>query len=607
MRWTSFIAARALVIAVCAPCLAACATGPGPVEPCPSTTVAASAGTDASESTKAPIDISVVERVGDKWEVTYRFAKPVMGIGFERGQHRFRYEHWNIAADDGATPVEWTEVEGREAIVASAPMHALTIRLVTDTSEKPSDYLVHAAFADGSRLFYTGHFAARPLVCKGTAPCEAKQVALADTLAPGDIEWHFATEAGRGIQILDRREPAKLDWSPTSGEHGDGTYVYFGNIESIQTPFGQMVVDPGLPKWMRESANTNIPKLLAWFAEATQTELTFKPVLFVSAPPDEEPGRYSKGGSLPGLIQLAAWGRGWKAETPETREAWVRFVAHELFHLWNGEMFDRRDNRADAWMSEGSSDYFSFAAARALGVIDDERQHRLLVQAANQCLLSVGSTPLAQARGRGNPEYSCGAMLWAFVDGIAREKKLDAGDVIGGVFARAASSDRRYGTSDVISELRRIGGEAKSIDTIERIVNQGLVSAADEVVRAQLAKAGIASERVAPSQASLDGARFSSLVGRELAVCDCDGRISFTGSDRGLDFDDVPECTLLKGVRVTALGKYALPADGANAFDALVTRDDKVPLELKVEGRRDPLRLSCRSAYRRLPFTKLLK
>lgn len=554
----------------------------------------------------APISISVRERVGDRWEVTYRFLEPVRGIAFERGQNRFRGSKWIASADGGETNVTWSEVDGREAIVvaASGLMKELKISLVTDTEAKVSDYLVNAAYSDGSRLFYTGHFAARPVRCP-TSACDGTQLTLADSLKAADIEWRFETEQGRDIQVLDRRATSSFEWRPMSGEPGQGTYVYFGNLMPRETSFGNVIMDPALPKWMRETADDFMPKLLAWFAKDTSTKLTFKPFIVVTAPAVDEPGRHSKGGTLPGLVQLAVWGEDWKKESPEVREAWLKFLAHELFHLWNGEMFQRRPGRGEAWLTEGSSDYFALRALRALGIIDDAKVGKFVVDAVNHCLVALGPLPLAKAWGWGTPEYTCGAVAWALADSIARSNDQTVGDVFGRVFASA--KDRNYGTDDVLAELRKLGKADAPVALIGQIVRTGLTERAEARFAAELGNSGIAVQTIAPSAARLDDFRFASLVGRELARCDCDRRISFNLTERALAFDDVPQCSSLRGIRVVGLGKLVLPKDAALAYDALVARDDTVPIELRVEGKKEPLRLRCRDDYRRLPFKKLLK
>lgn len=596
------ILALALVLGSCS----SGTTGPD----CPSGGPALSATPAPSVEPKqtAPISITVRERVGDRWEVSYRFAEPVRGVLLERAS-RFRASKWSVTADGGETAVRWSELDGHEAIITTgaSPMRELRVQLTTDTGEKTADYLVHASFSDGSRLFYTGHFAARALRCKSAEPCPELALDRGGELLANDIAWRFETEEGRDVQVLDRRATAQLDWSPAALPPGRGTYVYFGTIKAQQTSFGSVIIDPGLPKWMAESATTLIPRMLELYERETGVKLTVRPLLLIGAPSTEGSGRSSKGGGLPGLVQLSAWGEGWNNEK-DSREPWLQFLAHELFHIWNGDLFQRRGGPGDAWLTEGSSDYFAWRALRALGVIDERRMSELVVRAANHCLVTLGPSALLTARMQGaRPEYTCGALSWALLDGIAKSKQQTAGTLLGRVFAKAREGDGKYDTEDVLDEARALGSGTSGLALLETLFDKGLSDGGDVALTAELGKIGIATRRVAPSKVPLDNLRHATLLGRELSRCDCEGRVAITTTEAGLWFHDVPECPTLKDVRVVGYGANALPKDAGIAFDALVVRKDARTVELRVEGKAAALKVKCRQGYTPLPFTTLLE
>jgi hypothetical protein len=594
MRWLVFIACRLLL-----GCGARAEPQPVPTAPAPSTASAVVA------PAVRPIEITLREEHGDRWLVTYRFEKPVRGIAFERLRNKFRAAKWTIAVDNPDSHAAWGLVADREAVVARAPFSELKITFDTDTEEKVADYLLNARFSEGSRLLYTGHFAARVLACPGEAPCEPSALTMAPSILATDFAWHFETAKDRNIQLLSERKLGKLDWSPTEGQPSGGTYACFGNIEPVETPYGTMILDPGLPKWMLDSGERAIPKLLAWFEAETKTKLTFRPLMLVSAPKVESSGRSAKGGVLGRVVQLAVWGDGWQTENDDARQGWLKFFAHELFHFWNGGMFDTRDGAPESWLSEGSSDYFSYRALRALDVLDDRIVRDKLAEDANHCMLSLRD-PLVGKPSDARPEYSCGAVAWAVADGVARAHGQTAATVLGGVFAKSA--DKRYGTDDVVAAFRALEPKSPALDFVEQLLRKGLPDTnADAAFEEALTRAGVDVVRVAPSKAKTKSARLLMSFGAQLARCDCGRRVAVTSKEDALFFHDVPECAALRAVRVVGYEKHAIPKDAALAFDALMGRKDakRITVMTEAEGKQKPLTLTCRDGYT-LPFAKLL-
>jgi hypothetical protein len=614
MRWLALLLSLLL-----SACTASPVREPAPPTPAPPIPPPA-----ASPAPARPVEITLREESNDRWVAIYRFREPVRGFAFERSANKFRAKNWTIAADKVAPndQATWAVVADHEAIVAAAPFRELVLTFETDSEEKVADYLLHARFSEGSRLLYTGHFAGRALTCPGQAGCAAGDLVLApSSLAAADLAWRFETAADRNIQLLSERRAGKfggarsaggepsppntLDWTPTDGDPSLGTYAYFGNIAPRETPYGTMILDPGLPKWMLDSAESSIPKMLAWFEAETKTKLSFSPLLLVSAPDVASRGRSSKGGVLGRVAQIAIWGEGWQLESETARRAWLKFFAHELFHFWNGGMFlARAENQA--WLHEGSSEYFAYRVLRALDVFDDRAVAEKLAEDANHCLLSLRG-PLIRDLSKARPEYSCGAVAWAIADGVARAHDQTAAAMLGGVFSK--STDGRYDSADVVAALRVLEPQSSTVDTLERLLFEGLPKTdADLVLEEALRRAGVDVVRVSPVKAKAKDLSLTMTLGAELARCDCGSRVSVTGKDDGLFFHDVPECSKLKDVRVVAYEKHGIPKDSGLALEALLKRKDgkRITVTTEADGKRVPITLSCGAKYEPLGLTQLL-
>ena len=165
-----------------------------------------------------------------------------------------------------------------------------------------------------------------------------------------------------------------------------------------------------------------------------------------------------KGGTLPELVQLAAAGEAWADDTVENRIRWFRFLAHEAFHLWNGQLFQLRGPHWHEWLTEGSADYYADRALLELQIIDAVEYELRRKEAANSCLISLeGHALLDQPRARSYRSfYVCGQTLLQLLD--VELKAVDASMSVDELFVRlfetsARELDSRYNTTHFLSEL----------------------------------------------------------------------------------------------------------------------------------------------------------
>ncbi|NUO48165.1 MAG: hypothetical protein HOV80_04830 [Polyangiaceae bacterium] len=534
----------------------------------------------------------------DRWHVKYTFAEPVRGMVFSRNTNKFRASSWR--ATSGGKDVAWKEILGREALVIDDPKGAKTIEVsfATDAKTKPSDYELNVAFTEGSRMLFTGHLAGVPMGCSGEPDCDIHDLELDLALKGYDPtaepRWTFRTNPKRGVLTLDSNGSGELTWRPTGAIASQGTYVYFGGLAPIETTYGRVVLDPGLPTWMRRSAEETIPKLLTWYASETRTAPDHKPLLFLSFGGSDRRGRNFGGGGLPGVAQVDAEGSGWLTETSEARAEWLRFLGHELFHIWNGDLFHRKDS-SDAWISEGAADYFAARALVALSESNSKIFADSLVKAANRCLVTLPhGVPLRPQDG--TPEYPCGMTFFSWIDHVDPKKAGSASAVLADVFARArAAGSSQYSTAEVLEAAARAGVDKTSIEAIKGAVESGLPADADIFFADRLGAIGIKVDRVAVTETEVDRREMLSAIGVHMARCDCEKRIAFNyDEDPGfIDFNDVPQCNVLRGVRVVEVEGKPLTAV-MTALQALMNRKNLTEVRFRREDAKQPETLRCR-------------
>jgi hypothetical protein len=402
----------------------------------------------AASTPRAAIDIQELQAT-DSWRVSYRFSRPLNAITFSRERGPLRGA-WKVVEPAGTS---WKSAGDREWLLLPAPADRLVIEFPTNSADREKDYNLNIAFTDGSRLLYTGHF-------------------LIDEA--DESPWTFRTSASRDVRLLDEHGRGSLTWPG-----GDETYVYFGAVKPVVTERMTLMVDPGLPQWIETQMRELAPKQLDYFAKHLGTELSFKPVVFLSYVDDKSPGLSFKGGTLTGLVQIAVTGVGWAEQNADAAEKWYSRLAHEVFHLYNGQHFEH--GREAEWLSEASADAAALRAMRDNGVIDAAREKQLIVEAANECIVRLEGKAITKAASR--TYYACG-MLTQFL----------AGDDIFAVYRKTFRPN--YTTADFLAS-------AKNADRIEQFAMRGPAGPTDEYVAAILNDSGVPVARVEPEEAKL--------------------------------------------------------------------------------------------------------
>lgn len=532
----------------------------------------------------SPRVVVVESRASDSWRVAWEFDRELVGLSFHRGREPFRAETWRIVEPAGA---RWGEVDGRDAILAAAAgTRRVVVELASDFRLRKKDYHINVAFTDGSRLLYTGHFAASPL--EHCESCE-KGYSVMDE-AVGDVAWRFETDAGRTIRLLDQAGRGRLDWTPRPGrEREDGTYVYFGAIEPVPAPSMTLLVDPGMPRWLVEGIRAEFPKMFDFHARLTGTQLDFVPLVLLSYDAGGGQGLTFAGGTLDGLAQIAAVGKAWETKTPEAERLWFRHLAHEAFHFWDGQMF-RADDESE-WLSEAAAEYASFLALRDRGLVDDAQLDRALVEECNDCLVLAKGMSIAEAPARGNFDivYSCGLVTQYLADRAMSSGGKGPG--IGALYRELFDprGDRRYGATDFLG-LVGLQGDRFTTAAVAAIVNDGVARDFDLFLVEALRNVGVSVTLGGAGEAALTQTIARDEVRALIRACAC-----ASGNDELCRAPDTAVCVDGLSVRFT-------PERGADSLAAAVERGGVVSL---ATGRSaTPRELRCPAIDR--PYRRLL-
>lgn len=574
----------------------------------------------APDSGADPLDlvVEVHEAADDRWQVRYRSSEPISGLRFVRSRARPRARAF-VLADDDCRYHEKVRAEGPpgqsvEVILCDTPREVIELGFRSDFRETRSDYRLNIAFSEGSRLLFTGALTALPIVCP-PGRCDMDAARLFE--GPMRVGWRFSTTPPRKVRVMADTAPGELWWRPTPDRLGEGTYAYFGDIEAVDVGPTTMLLDPGAPEWLADDARRWLGDIIAHYAHDLRAELPTRPLVMLSFHDANMRGRNLKGGTLGPVMQLAAEGYGWRHD--HDRGDWFRFLAHEAFHLFNGDAFRRRLGQDDVWLSEGSSELFAQRAAVALGVMPEAEAQRTLVEAANECLLRLGGSAVRTSHDAEVP-YRCGMVVHHLVDRAVHQAtggKRSLADVFAAMFARSADGDRTYSTFDYLEAVEQLLGDPGATAAIERWLHGPL----DEPVarmQEQLSAAGTPVEIAPLEQATMRAVRSSSFAGfagmamRLIGDCDCeDANMSVTARRTYAEFHPSARChTLRGGLQVSHVNGHPLFTHATEAYASSLMRaraGEPILLTTTDEGT-TVVELPCRNAEaaRRAP-TRLLR
>lgn len=444
----------------------------------------------ADERSAVPsLAIAVIENPeSDSWSVTYRFAEPVTGLIFQRKRTPSRRKRWKLLGPE----LSWGSEDDWDVIlVDNPPVRELALEFASDFRPLVKQYELNLSYTDSSRLLYTGQLSVRPLGAE----------------KPPDHRWQFRTVEGRNVVVLDRYGEGALEWLEPADSTSNGTYAYFGPQRPEPRKRMSYLIDPGLPPWMRTQVETLLPRLFDRYAEITGVELDFRPLVLLSYRQSDASGLTFLGGTLDGLVQIAAEGRAWERETPDAAFLWLERTAHEIFHFWTGEMFVAALQGDEEWLTEGAADHFALAMAVELGLLDNETRWHRLVERANDCLVGLAGRPLLGSTQRNDFRrlYTCGSTLWLWASAAAQSasETADRHSFVRALLAEADEEDRELTTYRFLETLHRLTGSPWAGAPLARLLFVGIPAAADELFAAQFRAAGLEIDLVPPAGATL--------------------------------------------------------------------------------------------------------
>ena len=428
-----------------------------------------------------PLEVAAV-RSGDSWTAEFHFPRRAGAWVFVRsalariGEQPWRPQSWTVE-----TPGVRLERRGHYDVLVAARGRVpdqVRIRFTPFTGDLIADYDPALAFTDGSVALFSGQFEAFPL--RSPAAAAALPIDLSGAGAPASpTRVTFSDAAGQVLHAGQRYQAVVLDES-------SGSYVLFGPAQPLVTDELSTIIDPQLPRWIKESLARSAPEILARYAAAMGPVAGPRPTIMVSWAGPTPRLRSMGGSTLPGLIAITYEGAGVLTENAELRAFGLKFIAHEAAHFWLGETVRYKVSR-DAWITEGGADLLAIRTVAALDPTYDWRAE-LNLSIADCASLSAGrGIASAEQRNEHRAYYACGALFGLLAEGASGRPFTR---FVRGLIA-ANRADTVVTREEWLAALDQVSGDRALSDGIAALLDQGS-SDPKPAIAALLTRAGVA-------------------------------------------------------------------------------------------------------------------
>jgi len=308
-----------------------------------------------------PVQVRLTHVAPDTWRADYRFSQPVTSIRFEPVAD-FRKSAWKVLTP-GVTLTTGGEHDTLAA-VDGKPLRQFSVEISTFDQLMEKQYVAMDRYSDGGRLIYLGFLQG-----------EARQGKVVR-----DIAANFTLE-GLG------KETVLVPATPAAPSNNATPYAYFGPQSPVTAGEAQVLLDPGLSDWARETLLDTTARMSTYYRAAYRQKLRQPLLLLVAVSDTATPGLSIKGGVVGAQIVYRFGGTALlTAESPRKREMVAKIVAHEMAHLWQNNV--RRGGisaHSPAWVHEGGAEAMALDGLLRSGIWSAEQGEAFTTATLDEC------------------------------------------------------------------------------------------------------------------------------------------------------------------------------------------------------------------------------
>jgi hypothetical protein len=364
-------------------------------------------------------------------------------------------------------------------------------------------------------------------------------------------------EAGATLQVVVEPGPG---WSLVAGPGAqplDG-FVYVGPGALDPSVGARSIIEAALPAWLGADARSGLESSNAFYARGLGLPAPGRPVLLMGALPAGDLSSFVGDVTPNGVINLQFSERMIPSERDQRiNDMVVPFVAHETFHVWQGDGYRDAEGVNGRWLTEGSAEYFSLLAQADQSPAAAARSREMLARRLGACLSAMESRPQGLIALSGSAaestRYDCGTVSQWLAD---RQMKADGG--LFAVWRRLLSRPDGYGVAEFRAELAQNpsgadAGQAALLDGSADIRGAVLTALGSEVESADPGASAWASAALWP-----------------LLQTSCNGQMGIRTENGRFFLDTGNRCGVLSGdLEAVSIDGRRFDAAGEAAFRAL--------------------------------------
>ena len=399
-----------------------------------------------------------------------------------------------------------------------------------------------------------------------------------------------------GVHDGDTVQAGGLAWRPNDA---DG-YLLLGRSRTQDAPAFKLTMDQAAPAWAKDWIAQVAMKTLAYYEARLGPNGVKKPWLVASFTEAEREGAFFRGDTSGGAIRLNLMGRGWQLRSAANEARLSRFVAHELFHLWNGHAF-HADERQE-WLLEGGADAAAHEALVQTGLLSPALQQQYVEEGFIRCAMARGNTLGQKLSGGGRLFYDCGGAVFHLAGRLGTPAdQPPVAALWAGIFALAGES-RAYSAQTLLAAVR--APDERALAMLSGLLDSKATWAA--TLDAEVPAFGL--RRSTPEDLKNPAIAESYLNSFVIAAVrqDCRGAMSVSYDNLVFQIDALPSCELLKTsfdvTRVEGLVMADNPPAAAAAAMATCASQPRVAL---ADGKGRSIAFAC-EALPRAPGTFVL-
>jgi hypothetical protein len=332
--------------------------------------------------------ITNITESAEYWTVQYQSHTPIKSIEFAISPDNSRTENWTFK-----DPIfRFIQSGSKEIIIRkdNASFTSVELFIFPKYIPLPKYYAPFSPYSDNGMLFHSARFFACAQLC-----------------SPTENSWYLTltVNSDKHIYFKGEKYSSSVQW----WDYDDGTKVYVGNLALDKQSAYISVIDNGLPQSIQAALKAFIPAMVSLLEQRYGT-LKDKPMLFASFGKNEGSHYGRQGGVLPSQVFMHWYGK-MPVETAQQRFETVWFFAHEVAHLYQGQI-KGGITKEFSWIHEGHAEFIAMHLVKALTTDYEQKIQDKLKADKFSCKKALNDQSLSSLRGNYQLHYQCGLVIY---------------------------------------------------------------------------------------------------------------------------------------------------------------------------------------------------